>query len=151
LRGVGSLKTTFEKILLVVEASDESLRAARVAIDLAQDIGAMIIAIYVVDVAVVNHLASFSGKSVEEVTIELEENGWKYLYNVEEEAVAKKVKIAVDLEEGHPADKIIELTKRFGVDLLVYGRIKEAGARGVKAAKSTEQFITHVDCPILIV
>lgn len=141
----------FTNILLIVECSQETLRAAKVAIALARVYGANLIAVHVVDARTVAHFADYSRKSREEVAIELEENGWKYLYNIEEDAVESSVKTVLHLEEGRPTDKIIELARRFKVDLLVYGRSQERGTRGMKAAKATEELIAYAPCPLLIV
>jgi nucleotide-binding universal stress UspA family protein len=141
----------FEKIMLFVERSEETLKAARVTIDIARALGSRLIAVHVIDPAAVNQLASFSGKSPDEVTIELEEDGWRFLYNIEEEAVSKGVKITIDLEEGRPTEKIIQLATRFDVDLLVYGNPKERGTRAMKTVKAVEELITHASCPVLIV
>jgi len=141
----------FEKIMLFVERSEETLKAARVAINIAKALGSRLIAVHVIDPATVSQLATFSGKSPEEVTIELEEDAWGFLYNIEEEAVAEGVKINIDLEEGRPTEKIIQLATRFGVDLLVYGNPKERGTRAMKTVKAIEELITHAPCPVLIV
>lgn len=141
----------FNNILLIVECSQETLGAAQLAIALARTYNANLIALHVVDTRAVGHFADFSGRSREEVAIELEENGWKYLYNIEEDAIENSVKTLLHLEEGRPVDKIIELAHKFKVDLLVYPRTQQAGTRGMKVAKATEELITHAPCPLLIV
>ena len=70
----------FGRILLPVDSSGESRRAAAAAIELAVLRGqARLFALNVIDKALVNRMKPFADNKVAELEIELEENGWKAL------------------------------------------------------------------------
>jgi len=141
----------FEKILLPVSGSDESLAASEFAVKLAAVHGSQIIALHVVDTSVIRQLARYSGKSPGEVEIEIEENGWRYLYHSEEIAKDNKVKIIVLMEQGLPQERILSKARDYKVDLIIIGQAKERGTHGIFLDKSMQYIMEHSTCPVLIV
>ena len=145
------MQEMFKKILLPVSGSDESLRAADFALKLAASHDSQIIALHVVDTSVVRQLARHSGKTPGEVEVELEENGWRYLYHVEEMAKDSKVRIVVLLEYGLPQERMLTKSREFGVDLMIFGQATGRGARGRFLDRFLQQVLEHSPCPVLIV
>ncbi len=145
------MQEMFKKILLPVSGSNESLKAAEFAVELAVSHDSQIIALHVVDTSVVRQLARHSGKSPGEVEIELEENGWRYLYHVEEMAKDSKVRIVVLLEYGVPQERMLTKSRELGVDLMIIGQATGRGARGRFLDRSLQQVLEHSLCPLLIV
>ena len=145
------MQEMFKKILLPVSGSNESLKAAEFAVELAVSHDSQIIALHVVDTSVVRQLARHSGKSPGEVEIELEENGWRYLYHVAEMAKDSKVRIVVLLEYGTPQERMLTKSRELGVDLMVFGQATGRGARGRSLDRSLQQVLEHSHCPVLIV
>ncbi len=145
------MQEMFKKILLPISGSDESIDAAKFAVELAKAHDSQIIALYVIDTSVVRQLARHSGKSPGEVEIELEENGWRYLYHIEEVAKDNKVKIVVLLEYGMPQERMLTKAREFDVDLMVFGQVSGRGARGRSLDRSLQQILEHAPCPVLIV
>ncbi len=141
----------FRKILLPVSGSDESISAVEFAVKHAAAHDSQIIALHVVDTSVVRQLARHSGKSPGEVEIELEENGWRYLYHIEEIAKDSKVKIVVLLEYGMPQEKMLTKAREFDVDLMIFGQASGRGARGRSLDRFLQQVLEHSPCPVLIV
>ena len=145
------MQEMFKKILLPVSGSDESLKAAEFAVELAASHDSQIIAIHVVDTSVVRQLVRHSGKSPGEIEIELVENGWRYLYHVEEMAKDSKVRTVVLLEYGTPQERMLTKSRELGVDLMVFGQATGRGARGRFLDRSLQQVLEHSPCPVLIV
>ena len=145
------MQEMFEKILLPVSGSDESLRAAEFAVKLAASHGSQIIAIHVVDTSVVRQLARHSGKSPGEVEVKLEENGWRYLYHAEEMAKDSKVRIVVLLEYGLPQERMLTKARELGADLMIFGQASGRGARGRFLDRFLQQVLEHSPCPVMIV
>ena len=141
----------FEKILLPVSGSDEFLNAAEFAVKLAAAHGSQIIALHVVDNSVVRQLARHSGKSPGEVEIELEENGWRYLFHTEEMAKDNRVKIIVLLEQGLPQERILSKARELDADLIVVGQASSRGTRGRSLDRALQQVLENTPCPVLVV
>ena len=73
-----------KKILFLVfsiKAKDDLIKQV---LDIAQMLKAKIIALNVIDFEVMRHLASKLGKRQAEISVDLEEEGWTYLYYLEE-------------------------------------------------------------------
>jgi nucleotide-binding universal stress UspA family protein len=145
------MQELFEKILLPISGSDESISAAEFAVKLATAHGSQIIALRVVDTSVVRQLARHSGKTPGEIEIEMEENGWRYLYYAEEMAKDNKVKIIVLLEHGLPQERMLSKARELGADLIIFGQPRGRGTRGRFLDKSLQQVLENAPCPVLVV
>jgi nucleotide-binding universal stress UspA family protein len=145
------MQELFKKILLPISGSEESINAAEFAVQLAVAHNSQIIALHMVDTSVVRQLARHSNKSPGEVEIEMEENGWRYLYHVEEMAKNSKVRIVVLLEYGLPQEGILNKARELGIDLIIFGQSSGRGTRGRFLDRSLQQILEHSPCPVLLV
>ena len=145
------MQEMFGKILLPISGSDESIEAAKFTVKFAAAHGSQIIALHVVDTSVVRQLARHSGKSPGEIEIEMEENGWRYLFHTEEMAKDSKIKIIVLLEHGLPQERILSKARELDVDLIILGRTRGRGTRGRFLDKSLQQVLEHAPCPVLVI
>ncbi|MDQ1318516.1 MAG: hypothetical protein QG588_2178 [Candidatus Poribacteria bacterium] len=141
----------FEKILLPVSGSPESIAASEFAIKLAMVHNSQILALNVVDTSVVRQLAQHSGKSPGEVEVEIEENGWHYLYYVEEMAKDNKVKTVVLLERGFPQERIVSKAREFKAELIILGQSARRGTPGISFDRFLQYVMEQTPCPVLIV
>jgi len=141
----------FEKILLPISGSEESISAIKFAVKCATEHNSQIIALHVVDVSVVRQLARHSGKSPGEVEVELEETGWRYLFYAEEVAKDNKVRIIILLERGLPQERILAKAREHGADLIILGRVSRRGTYGISLEKSLQYVLEHASCPVLII
>jgi nucleotide-binding universal stress UspA family protein len=145
------MQELFKKVLLPISGSDESINAAEFAVKLAAAHDSQIVALHVIDTSVVRQLARHSSKSPGEVEIEMEENGWHYLFYAEEMAKDSKVKIVVLLEHGLPQERILSKAKELGADLIIFGQSRGRGTRGRFLDKSLQQILENAPCPVLVV
>jgi len=141
----------FEKILLPVSGSDESIAASEFAVKLATVHNSQIIALNVVDTTVVRQLARLSGKSPGEVEVEIEENGWRYLYYAEEVAKDNKIRIAVMLEHGLPQERILSKAREYKTDLIIIGQSGKRGTPGISLDRFLQYILEQAPCPVLII
>lgn len=79
--------------------------------------------------------------------VKAEESGWKVLYSLEEEAVAKQVRVALTLEEGTPQRVILDSAEKYKIELIVVGKHRKSGARKDVV---TPAIIDNSECPVLI-
>lgn len=146
------MEKVISKILFLMDGSDAALNSANYTLSLAQTHSAIIIAVNVIDPTIVSQLARFQKDiTIGEIEIELEENGWKYLYYFEEMALEHKVKNFIILEHGPVPDRVISLARKYEVDLIVLPRSSDrGGTKGVIAGKQLEQIIEYAPCYVLI-
>ncbi len=137
----------FKKILIPVDNSKYSINAARMAIQIAQLHGSQLIFLHVVDVRAIETMARYGRESKEVLLVKAEESGWKVLYSLEEEAVAKQVRVALTLEEGTPQRVILDSAEKYKIELIVVGKHRKSGARKDVV---TPAIIDNSECPVLI-
>lgn len=141
----------FRKILFLVSGTKESMKAADICIELALAHDSQIIAVYVVDTNVVRQLSRNSSKSPGEITVEIEESGWRYLYHIEDMAKDKKAQIVVMMEDGSPPEKTLELAKQNDVELIVLSQPEsERGTYGRLLDKRIQYILQHSPCSVLV-
>ena len=145
------MQEMFKKVLLPISGSDESINAAEFAVKLAAAHDSQIVALHVIDTSVVRQLARHSSKSPGEVEIEMEENGWRYLFYAEEMAKDSKINTVVLLEHGLPQERILSKAKELEADLIIFGPSSGRGTRGRFLDKSLQQILENAPCPVLVV
>jgi nucleotide-binding universal stress UspA family protein len=137
----------FKKILVPVDNSQHAINAARMAIQIAQVHESQLIFLHVVDIRAIETIAKYGRESKEALLVKAEESGWKILYSLEEEAVTKHVRVALDLEEGTPQRVILDSAEKYQVDLIVIGKHRKAGTQKEVILPSV---IENSECPVLI-
>ena len=142
--------TKLQRIVLNLDATLESQRALRAAIFLSTTTGVTIIAVHVVNKHVVTQLARHSHKTLAQVEVELEEDGWRYLYATEEEAKNAGAHIVVMLEQGYPEEILPRLVSESGADLVIVG-VSPRTRTDAMCAAVAGQLIEHATCSVLVV
>ena len=138
-----------KKILFLVfsiKAKDELIDRV---LDMAKMLGAKIIALNVIDFEVMRHLAMKLGKREAEVSVDLEEEGWMYLYYLEEKAKDKGIMINIIQEEGVLGRELIKAASKLGVDLVIISREEQKGIANF--SKFVESLLLRIDSPVLII
>ncbi len=139
-----------DKILLNLDSTIESQHALDSAVFLAKSCSATIIAVNIVNKNVVTNLARFSDKSIAEIEIELEEDGWKYLYDAEEKAKNQEARIVIIQEYGYPEQTLPKLASEYKIDMIIIGQNPQI-RKDVVQGKTAEQIIEHAPCAVLVV
>jgi nucleotide-binding universal stress UspA family protein len=137
----------FQTILVPVDNSKHAINAARLAIQLASLHTAQLILLHVVDVRAIETMARYGRESKEALLVKAEESGWKVLYSLEEEAVAKHVRVALLLEEGTPQRLILDMADKYRAELIVIGKHRKTGTR---KDVIVPPIIENAECPVLI-
>jgi len=137
------------KILFLVfsiKAKDELIDKV---LNMAKMMDAKIIALNVIDFEVMRHLAVKLGKREAEVSVDLEEEGWMYLYYLEEKAKDKGIMINIIQEEGVLARELIKTASKFGVDLVIISREEQKGVANF--SKFVESLLLRINSSLLII
>lgn len=144
-------QAVFKKICIATDGSEESMKAANLAIKLATMNLAELYVIYVIDDKVVDKILSMSRKTAEEVKEEYAHSGNSILQFIKNLAKKAGIKAEVELDEGYPSEKITGYVKKMKADLLVIGHQIKKKSRIVALGSRTVRMIELSDCPILIV
>lgn len=147
-----SEESSFKKILLLVGTSSESHKSVRKTIALAKEIGAQIILINVVDTMLVNRLKGVTGRNLSEIEVEMEENGWKYLYHAEEKSKDQGIATLMLQETGIVQKIVLKRAKQFKIDLIVVDYPQKVSGRMRRlSVGNVDKIVQHAQCPVLVV
>ncbi len=149
-----SFKLRPEKIMVFVEANEESITAAQYAVCLARWLECELYAVYVVDIKTLQDLLKAKiFVEMEEMDYErdLEEDGERYLNHVRDLAEAKGVTIHTELCKGDVVAEMLRNVEQTDADLLVMGKLEEPESRRDFYYNDGERIFRRTPCPAIIV
>jgi nucleotide-binding universal stress UspA family protein len=153
------IKPLFQKILVAVNGSTQSVHAALYAILMAKMYHCTMKAVYVVDTATLRQL-TLSKFFVTEESNSYEENlcsdGTRYLNYVQDLAKMKGVKIETELRKGAVWSEIITASDEFDADVILLGGKPHESSAGTVArhdavSLTNGEIIGSARCNVLVV
>ena len=143
-----------QKILLYVEANERGLEAARYAVALAKHYGAELHAVSVVNEKLLEELLRarvFLKEEGLDIERDLEEDAKRYLAFVGKLAGQKDIQVEAHLLRGTVHLEVVKKAQEIEASLLVIGEIEESLSRRDCTYNESEQIVSAVECPVLIV
>ncbi|MBU7013823.1 MAG: universal stress protein [Theionarchaea archaeon] len=140
----------YKKILIATDGSEHSERAEAHGLMLAKRSGALVTALYVVEV--VHPARSIGGPPsllLEEQKEGLMEEGKKIVDRVVQKGKDMGVEVHPMVEEGHPAQEIIDHAADY--DLVVVGTLGRTGLSHLLLGSVAERVVRHAPAPVLVV
>jgi nucleotide-binding universal stress UspA family protein len=131
------------KILVAVDGSETSSKAAKMAIDLAEKNGADLIALYIVAPNINFSQAFYFAQ----------ENGQKIVDEVKREAVAKKLNVQTEvlMDVGAVSKAIVEYAENNNANLIVIGTRGISGIKRMLVGSTASEVIKYSHCPVMVV
>lgn len=137
----------YTMILLAVDGSDHSVRAAKEAMTVANaNPAAQITVVYVADHANAKNDVLHSGSSAE---LDLQRR--KKLQPVEEAIAAENIKYRVEILHGTPGPAIVEYANEKQFDILVIGSRGLNSLQEMVLGSVSHKVVKRANCPVLIV
>jgi nucleotide-binding universal stress UspA family protein len=142
------------KILLATDGSRFSNKAADYGLDMAEKLGADVLALYVVnlkhfEIYALEHHDDISG--YEDENRRMRKEGADALDYVVIRAREKGVSLETKIVRGYPADEIMKAAKDEGVDLIVVGNLGKTGIGRMLLGSVSEAVVRNAPCPVLVV
>ena len=138
-----------QKILIPIDGSDYSMRAAEYGISIAKMFNAQISVVYVIDEIVLNQVPKIVDR--ENVEPELKKDGQRYINYALGLAEKEGVKHDSLTAKGIPFEQIVNLAKELNVDLIVMGTYGRKGAERILIGSVAERVIEYSQCPVLVI
>ena len=116
-----------KKILVAINGSEGSIKAAMYAIMMARDYDLELKFVYVIDSATIRYLGINQMLAKDEQTdykVDLAYEGQNYLEYVQSMAAGKGVVAQTELRDGTVVTEILDTAKKFGADLIIIGSPK---------------------------
>jgi nucleotide-binding universal stress UspA family protein len=131
------------KILVAVDGSETSSKAAENAIDLAEKYGADLIVLYIVP----TNLKS------SEIFDLAKQNGQKIVDEVKHEASARRLNVQTELlwDVGSITKAIVEYSEKNNVNLIVLGTRGISGIKRMLLGSTASGVVTYSHCPVMVV
>ncbi len=149
------IKQIFENILIIINGSDASIKAAQYGIVMAKLYRCKLKALYVVDTATLKQLTLqkiFVTEESNEYETSLEADGMRYLHYVEELGKAKGVPIQIELRKGSVWSEVITVANEMNSNLILLGGSESSDPYQKDViATSYGEIILHANCSVLLV
>jgi nucleotide-binding universal stress UspA family protein len=141
----------FRRMLIPLDGSESSLKAARFGLRLARREGCPVTAVHIVDEENAADLARYADCPVAEIIARMERSGEGYLEPVREWARSQGISFSSEVRVGIPHRVLLEMAAESGTDLIVMGTVGRRGPRRVLVGSVTERVIAHSSVPVLVV
>ncbi|MGY5860420.1 MAG: universal stress protein [Candidatus Thorarchaeota archaeon] len=139
------------KILLTVDGSEGSAKAATVAFEVAEMTKSKLCILHVIPSHIVTQVALMSDGDVDELLAKYSSKGEKLLEGVKAAAKDYGIEVETILDKGSPSDRILFQVKELGVDLVVIGSHGASGGAHTGLGRSVERVTMNIDVPVLVV
>jgi len=146
----------FEKILVAIDGSTHSEKAAAAGIEMARLYGGAITILYVVDISKeYAPMGDLVLKAVEDPFAAMKEilqkQGDEAIKRIEEMAKTAGVSAAREIIEGYPADTIIQIAENENMNLIVVGYIGASGLERFLMGSVADKVVRNSKVPVLVV
>ncbi len=141
----------FLHMLVPVDGSESSRKAADFAVRLAFCEKCEVAAVHVVDEQIAEEMARFSEAPLEVVVEKMKKSGAAYLEDVRKRGEEEGVQVTGEVRVGVPHQVVLALAAEKGADLIVMGKVGRKGPRRVLIGSVTERVIEHSPVPVLVV
>lgn len=137
------------EILVPIDFSECSKKALRYAVPLAQQFGATLTLVYVIDFYLsreVEGRMDYAG-----LARDLRIQGSRQLVRLIGQDVGRKVMVDTLIREGRPWKEITDAAHERKTDLIVIGTHGRTGLAKTIIGSTTERVVRHAPCPVLVV
>ena len=152
----------FLKILLSIDGSESSVKAAGYAIAMVRKKGenynTELIALYVIHSEIKHVYSTYYGgsvnqKSIDEIIEHAKKEAQTWFDKVQEEADENNVKLRREfiVNSDSIVEAVVDYAEREGVDLIVIGSRGLSGFKKLLLGSTASGVITYAHCPILVV
>ncbi|WP_302079951.1 universal stress protein [Salinibaculum rarum] len=136
----------YDQILVPTDGSEGSAHVALQAIDLAEQYGAAIHVLYVVDDSVRSILHDIGSQSDS-----LEQKAETAIERVTKMASVHGVEAVGEVREGDPADEILAYADEIAADAIVAGTHGRSGVERRLIGSVAERLVRHANCPVMTI
>jgi hypothetical protein len=114
----------FKKVLLVL-TSDANVQILTSVIKLCKYFQSKLFVLFIIESSRISRLASLTHQKVANIQKKTEEQGWRVLYLIEDEAVENGVWTSLHLEDGNMMNIIRKYVQSYTIDIIITERRKE--------------------------
>ncbi|HYG34803.1 MAG TPA: universal stress protein [Clostridia bacterium] len=140
-----------KRILVPTDFSECSLQALDYALGLANEFGAKITLLHIVEPAFVPDSYLGSLPTMDEVNQNVLEGGRERLEALNRKRIGHRVPAETLVRMGRAHSEIPDTAKALGIDLIVMGTHGASGLQHILLGSTAERVIRHAPCPVMTV
>ncbi len=140
-----------KNVMLAVDGSEGSARAATVAFEVAELTGSSLHIVHVIPLPSVHQIALMSGAESTDLMQKYRENGMILLEGYKNAAQKYSLDVVLSLEEGLPSDRLATYSRTHNIDIIVIGSKGISAIKESTLGSATERVIRGASCPVLVV
>lgn len=146
----------FEKILVPLDGSEHSVRALKVAVQIAKEFDGEITLIHVYSKVYPIVISRATIMSEEAIMIPkfieaARKAGASILADGKKKVKAEGVQVETSLREGHTVEEILKTAEEGKFDLIVMGARGLSMIKGILLGSVSDGVMRHASCPVLVV
>jgi len=139
------------KVLLAVDGSQGSARAATVAFEIAEMTKSTLFIVHVIPTPSVEQFARITDENFDAVMMKYTSKGENLLEGYKSAAEEFGIDVTLLLEKGLPAERIMAVAKEQAVDIIVIGHDGAGNPKRTQLGSSTDRVVKGTSCPVLVV
>jgi nucleotide-binding universal stress UspA family protein len=139
----------YRRLLIATDGSEYTKKAVDYGIELANDTGAKLHAIYVIDTRAYDSIPLSA--PMEYAYSLLRQEGDKAIKYVADRAEAAGLEVEGIIAKGHPADEIIKYAEKNSIDLIVMGTLGKSGLDRFLLGSVADKVIRNSKIPVIAV
>ena len=147
----GHIFCNANKVMLAVDGSEGSARAATAAFEVAEMTKSKLFIVHVIPTSIVKQFSLMSDANPDEVLEKFEAKGKKLLEGYKNAAADYNLEVELVLEKGSPSERLILQARELEVDLIVIGSKGAAGMQRSGVGSSAERVVLGASSPVLVV
>ncbi len=140
----------FERILVPVDGSQLSLKAAKHGTYIASKLESKVVFLHVIDLRTIQ-TSSLAGMDPAVLKTTLRNVAERYLKEAAKLAEEENITFQNQIREGLPAEEILKEIEKEKVELVIMGSKGMSGAHRVIIGSTAEEVVRWSTCPVLIV
>jgi len=140
----------FERILIPVDGSQLSLKAAKHGTYIASKLESKVVFLHVIDLRTIQ-TSSLAGMDPAVLKATLRNVAERYLNEAAKLAEEENITFQNQIREGLPAEEILKEIEEGKVELVIMGSKGMSGAHRVIIGSTAEEVVRWSTCPVLIV
>lgn len=140
-----------KKILLAVDGSEGSARAATAAFEVAEMTKSKLFILHVIPTPIVKQVALMSDGNVDDILAKYSIKGETLVEGIKEASKEYGLEVELIIDRGSPSERILAQVKELEVDLIVMGSSGASGGGRTGLGSSTERVTMNIEIPVLVV
>jgi len=147
----GELQRMIDRILVPIDFSEHSKNALKYAVPMAEQVGASLRLVYVVEPTVYPADLGFGQVVMPGIEEELKEKGERELKALIDREIGTRVEAVASVRTGKPHQEILLEAKEQAIDLIIVATHGHTGVEHMLFGSTAERIVRNAACPVLTI